>query len=134
MRYAPHDSNPKSSLTPSHLHMPSVKYGQGCPAPDPFSKTKAFCFVILDTLDTPNANVFLYQVLCVMHLWAMDFIFLTVGCRTPHASTTFFYGLSPTSSCLNHIPGSIPTCFTYLHTYFLCHATVSLNFDVDPFY
>ena len=73
-------------------------------------------------------------------------------CRTPHAYTTFFYGLSPTVSCLNHILGfsperggggggggggvgmSIPTCFTHLHTYLSCHATVSLNLDVVPFY
>ena len=51
-----------------------------------------------------------------------------------------FYGLSPTVSCLNNIPGflpegvSIPTCFTHLHTYFSCHETVSLNLDVVLFY
>ena len=51
-----------------------------------------------------------------------------------------FYGLSPTVSSLNHIPGfslegvSIPTCFAHLHTYFSCHATVSLNLDIIPFY
>ena len=51
-----------------------------------------------------------------------------------------FYGLSSTVSCLNHIPYfspkgvSIPTCFTHLHMYFSCHATVSLNLDVVPFY
>ena len=49
-----------------------------------------------------------------------------------------FYGLSPTVLCLNHILGfspegvSIPTCFTHLHTYFSCHATMSLNLDVVP--
>ena len=118
MQYAPHDSNPKSSLTPSHLHMPSVKNRQGRPAPDLFSKTKAFCFVILDTLDTPNAYLFPYPVLCVMHLWP-------TGRRTPHTYTTFFYGLSPTVSCLNHIPCfppegvSIPACFTPLHVLFM---------------
>ena len=57
--------------------MPSVKNRQGRPAPNPFSKTKAFCFVILDTLDTPNAYLFPYQVLCIMHLWATGFRVLT---------------------------------------------------------
>ena len=48
-----------------------------------------------------------------------------------------FYWLSPKVSCLNHIPGfspegvSIPTCFTHIHTYFSCHATVSLNLDIE---
>ena len=138
MQYAPHDSNPNSSLTPSHLHMQSMKNRQGCLALDPFSKTKDFCFVILDTLDTPNAYLFPYPVLCVMHLWATDFRILTTGCRTPIQH--FFLGLSPTVSCLNHIPGfsfeglPIPTCFTHLYTYFSCHATVCLNLDVVPFY
>ena len=77
MQYAPHDSNHESSLTPSHLHMPSVKNR------DLFSKTKAFCFVILDKLDTPNAYLFPYQVLCVMHLWGTDFRVITEGRRTP---------------------------------------------------
>ena len=51
-----------------------------------------------------------------------------------------FYRLSPTVSCLNHILGfspkgvSIPSCFTHLHTYFSCHATVSLDLDVVLFY
>ena len=138
MQYASHDSNPESSLTPSHLHMPSVKNRQGRPAPNPFSKTKGFCFVILDTLDTPNTYLFPYQVLCVMHLWATDFRVLSVGRRTPIQH--LFYRLSPTVSCLNHIPSfslegvSIPTCFTHLHTYFSCYATMSLNLDVVPFY
>ena len=138
MQYAPHDSNPESSLTISHLHMPSVKNHQGRPAPVPFSKTKAFCFVILDTLDTPNAYLFPYLVLCVMHLWATDFRVLTVIRRMPIQH--FFYGFSPTVSCLNHIPGfslegvSIRTRFTHLHKYFSYHATVSLNLDVVPFY
>ena len=135
MQYAPHDSNPESSLTPSRLHRLSH---QGRPAPDPFSKTKAFCFEILDILDTPHAYLFPYQVLCVMHLWATDFRVLTAGRRTPIQH--FFYGLSLMVSCLNHIPGfspegvSIPTCFTHLHTYFSCPAIVSLNLDVVPFH
>ena len=55
-------------------------------------------------------------------------------------SGNIFYGLSPTVSCLNHIPGfspeevSIPTCFTHLHTYLSCHAIMSLNLDVVSFY
>ena len=69
MQYAPHDSNPKSLLTPSHLHMPSMKNRRGRPASDPYSKTKSFffCFVILDTLDTPMLTYFLtqYCVLCI---------------------------------------------------------------------
>ena len=105
MQYAPHDSNPESLLTPSHLHMPSVKNRQGRPTPDPFSKTKAFCFVILDILDTPNAYLFPYTVLCVMHLWATDFGVLTAGRVRLYNS---FYGFSPTVSCLNHIPGFSP--------------------------
>ena len=137
MKYALHDSNPESSLTTSYLHMPSVKNLQGCPAPDPFSKTKAFCFVILDIMDTPNAYLLPYPVLCVMYLWARIY---GSHHRTPHAYVTFFYGLSLTISCLNHIPGfspkgvSIPTCFTHLHMKFSCHAIVSLNLDVVPFY
>ena len=83
MQYAHHDSNPKSSLTPLHLHMPSVKNRQGHSTPYPFSKTQAFCFVILDTLDTPNAYLFPYPRLCVMHLWATDFWVITTECRTP---------------------------------------------------
>ena len=60
--------------------------------------------------------------------------------QDPHAYITFFYGLSPTVSYLNHIPSfalegvSIPIDFTHLHMYFSCHATVSLNLDVVPFY
>ena len=83
MQYASHESKPESSLIPSHLHMPSVKNRQGRPTLDPFSKTKYFCFVILDTLDTPNAYLFPYPVLCVIHLWATDFRVLTVGRHTP---------------------------------------------------
>ena len=139
MQYAPHDSNSEYSLTASHMHMPSVKNRQGCPALDPLSKTKTFCFVILSKLDTFNAYLFPYQVLCVMHLWATDFRVLTTRRRTP-IQQIFFYGLSSTISCLNHIlvfsPKGvyIPTCFTHLHTYFSCHATMSLNLDVIPFY
>ena len=136
MQYAPHDSNPESSLTPSHLHMQSVKNRQGRLTPDHFSKTKAFCFVILDTLDTPNAYLFPYPVLCVICGPRIS------GFSPQDAACLYniFYELSPMVSCLNHIPGfspegvSIPNCFTHLHTYFSCHAIVSLNFDVVPFY
>ena len=139
MQYTPHDSNPESSLTPSYLHITSVKNCQGRPALDPFPKTKAFCFVILDTLYTPNAYLFPYQVLCVIYTF-MGHGFSGSHHRMSQVYTTFFYGLSLTVSCLNHIPGflpegvSIPTCFTHLHTYFSCHAIVSLNLDVVQFY
>ena len=92
-------------LTPSHLHMLSVKNHQGRPALDPFSKTKAFCFVILHTLDTPNACLFPYPVLCVMQLWATYFQILTTRRLTP---IQHFYGLSPMVSCLHHILGFSP--------------------------
>ena len=137
MQYAPHDSNPESSLTPSDLHMPSVKNRQGLPAPNPFSKTKAFCFVILDTLDTQCLLISLPSTVCYAFLGHR---FSGSHHRTPHAYKIFFYELSSTVSCVNHIPGfspegvSIPTCFTHLHTYFSCHVTVSLNLDVVPFY
>ena len=137
MQYAPHDSNPKSSLTPSHLHMPSVKNRQGLPALDYFSKTKAFCFVILDTLDTPNGYLFPYPVLCVMHLWATNFRVLTAGRRTlvQHFFRDFTDGfMSKPYTSFSPKGVSIPTCFTHLHTYFSCHATVSLNLDIVPFY
>ena len=62
---------PTDSFKPA---MPSVKNIQGRPA---------FCFGILDTLDTPNAYLFPYQVLCVMHLWATNFRVFTAGCHTP---------------------------------------------------
>ena len=123
-------------MTPSYLHMPSVKNRQGRLAPDPFSKTKVFCFVILNTL-APNAYLFPYQVLCVMYLWATDFWVLTAGRRMPIQH--FFYRLSPMVSCLNHIPSlspkgvSIPTCFSHLHMYFSCHVTMNLNLDIVPF-
>ena len=124
-------------MTPSHLHIPSVKNRQGRLAFDPFSKTKAFCFVILDKLDTPMPTYFLtkYCVLCIYRPRISGF--------SPQDAArlyNIFYGLLPVVSCLNHIPGcspegvSIPTCFTHLHTHFSCHATVSLNLDVVPFY
>ena len=132
MQYAPLDLNTESSPTPSHLHMPSVKNRQGRPSLDPFSKTKVFCFgypqCLLISLSSNVCYAFVGHGFSGSHR------------RTPQAYTTFFYWFSLMISCLNHIPSfspegvSIPTCFTHLHTYFSCHATVSLNLDVVLFY
>ena len=70
MQYAPHDSNPKSSLTPSHAYAKCEKRSRA----------------------SPNAYLFPYQVLCVMHLRATYFRVFIAGRSMSRAYTTFFTG------------------------------------------
>ena len=78
----------------------------------------------------------------VPHIWfgSANRVGSGMGRRSGPYIYNIFNRLSLTVSCLNHISSfslegvSIPTCFTHLHTYFPCLATMSLNLDVVPFY
>ena len=84
---------PKSSPTPSHMHMPSVKnrtvimFHQW-----PFFKTKAFCFINKNPLDGSRYQLTFPKFRLFMHLWVTYFQVYTVERRMPFQH---FYGLSP---------------------------------------
>ena len=120
--------------------MTSVKNRQGRPAPDRFFQNKSFLFC-------NSRHIGYHQCLLISIHSTVFYAFVGHGFPsshrwTPHAALLYniFYELSSTISCLNHILGfspkgvSIPTCFTHLHTYFSCHATMSLNLYIVPFY
>ena len=82
---------PKSSLTPSYMHMPSVKNCHLCSINDHFSKTKAFCFINQNPLDKLQHS--LVYTKSRVFFWVANFRGLTVGfTRLPTLSRTFTIG------------------------------------------
>ena len=81
----------ESSLTPSHMHMPSAKTVIYVPSLTIFSKTKAFCFINQNPLDKLRYSL----VFTKSHvlLWVANFWGLTAGfTRLPTLSRTFPIG------------------------------------------
>ena len=117
---------PESSLTPSHMYIPSVKTKSSfCSINGHFFKTKVFCFINQNPLEASRYQFSFPKFHVFMHLWATDFWVYTAGYRTPFQQ---FFGLSPpvimsNRECRVFHPrgggggGSTPTCYAQ-HTYF----------------
>ena len=128
----------KSSPTPSHMHMPSVKNRHLCSINDHFSKTKVFCFINQNPLDKLRYSLVFTK--SRLFLWVVNFQGLIVGfTRLSILSRTFIVGYI----CLTKNTGFFTRWGIYpfllypTHVFFisfLFYATVRLILDVVPFY
>ena len=104
----------------------------------PFFKTKDFCFINQNPVDSSRYQLAFPKFCVFMHLWATDFWVYTAGRRTPFQP---FYGLSPLVIMSNrecHVfhpgRGIYPNLLCSTHIFFMFFKIVRLILDVVPCY